>query len=399
MKTTIFILIFSHILFADVTSSKGSITFDVNADNSGEAVLTTTGLGIGTVSPSANLEVQGNGIITTSLNIGSTSVGASNLNINGSIGMSSETFSSDGNIGSHAIVFIDTSSDNVALTLPTASSITGTIYSLKKISTSNSGFISSYDLIDGNLRMILDSSNTLPYAKLLSDGSTYHVLAASEENISYQKNPTAWENLENYWKLDETSVAGGMVDSGNDLENGTYDNMEDVDLATGKFGNAADLTDSSEEISVSSHTGLVSDFTISLWIYWSGTNGSNQWIFSKLDSWDVNDMVLLFGIPSTNKMTVHRQNGVAVDWTSPSTNQWVHVVLTYDASAGQLELFYDGTSQGTKAWTSGNDPSASVTIGNNGSGGNTPYDGKIDDIRVYNKILSQSEIDSVGEGL
>lgn len=77
---------------------------------------------------------------------------------------------------------------------------------------------------------------------------------------------------------------------------------------------------------------------------------------------------------------------------------WHHVAVTYDQSAsGSIEIFVDGVSAGsqvnTAAWSW---PTAQpIELGRSHDGYWKRYDGQMDDFRIYNRILSQSEIASV----
>jgi len=63
--------------------------------------------------------------------------------------------------------------------------------------------------------------------------------------------------------------------------------------------------------------------------------------------------------------------------------------FTYDGST--VELYADATSIGTDT-ASGGHTNENVSIGNIFALGSGGYDGKIDDIRVYNKGLTSSEV-------
>ncbi len=47
-------------LCADVSSTSGNVYFDVDRDGTAEYVMNSSGFGIGTLNPSANLQVTGN---------------------------------------------------------------------------------------------------------------------------------------------------------------------------------------------------------------------------------------------------------------------------------------------------------------------------------------------------
>jgi hypothetical protein len=77
---------------------------------------------------------------------------------------------------------------------------------------------------------------------------------------------------------------------------------------------------------------------------------------------------------------------------------WHHVVVTYDQSAtGNIDIFIDGTlaasQMNTIAWSW---PTAQqIEIGKSHDGYWKRFDGQMDDFRIYNRILTSSEITSV----
>jgi hypothetical protein len=86
--------------------------------------------------------------------------------------------------------------------------------------------------------------------------------------------------------------------------------------------------------------------------------------------------------------------GGGVNWVSGSTanpvNAWTHVALTYDGS--MLRLYVNGVLASSSA------QSGAIQTNSNALriGGNVPYgeffQGLIDELRVYNRALSQAEI-------
>lgn len=176
----VFILADFEPVSADVKSTTGSILMDVNSDGVQEAVLNTTGFGIGTIAPSANLHVAGNSIVTGAMVIGgNTNTSGSNIHLSGSMGMTSVTLAGNTALGENSLVFADTSAGNVWLYLPAPSSVIGRTYMIKKVSNSNKLYINgSSALIDGAGQWTMNnsSSETRPYLNLISSGNAWYIL-------------------------------------------------------------------------------------------------------------------------------------------------------------------------------------------------------------------------------
>lgn len=183
MRFIFILLLLPFSLFASVKSTTGTIKFDVNNDASEEMVLNSTGLGIG-LTPTANLHINGNAVISDDLFIG-TATGASNLNINGSIGFNIEMVSSDTTLSGNSTVFVDTSSSNISLLLPSASSVTGRSYFIKKTDNSNDLWIYSDNNIDDESILNLTTESTgYSFVSVMSNGSQWFITNLSS-NTSF----------------------------------------------------------------------------------------------------------------------------------------------------------------------------------------------------------------------
>jgi hypothetical protein len=143
--------------------------------------LNTTGLLVGNSgSPSANLQVMGNAIVTNRLTIGSSTSGSSNLNITGTMAFSSGNFLSSGNLGNNSVVFADSSAGDIDLQLPYASTVPGFVVTVKNIGSSNTVTVSHGGLIDGQPSAVrLTAGNSVfPFVSMLSSGNEYYILSS-----------------------------------------------------------------------------------------------------------------------------------------------------------------------------------------------------------------------------
>jgi hypothetical protein len=74
------------------------------------------------------------------------------------------------------------------------------------------------------------------------------------------------------------------------------------------------------------------------------------------------------------------------------TDVWIHVLATWDGAT--MRLYKNGMEVGSlaKGGTLSADPAAGVAIGNQPAGtGDRPFDGLIDDVRIYSRTLSVEE--------
>ncbi|GAA4038790.1 hypothetical protein GCM10022248_00760 [Nonomuraea soli] len=79
----------------------------------------------------------------------------------------------------------------------------------------------------------------------------------------------------------------------------------------------------------------------------------------------------------------------------PALNAWTHLTGVYDAAAGQLRLYVNGVLQGSAAYSAAWDASGPFVVGRakwNASTNTNLWHGGVDDVRVYPKVLSTSQI-------
>ena len=83
-------------------------------------------------------------------------------------------------------------------------------------------------------------------------------------------------------------------------------------------------------------------------------------------------------------------------WTSntvnPNLNQWYHIAITYDGT-NTITPYVDGTSYGAITHTPAN--GNNLTIGDADVSSWGSFNGKIDQVRIFDKALSQSEVDTL----
>lgn len=380
--TQIFIvlLILMQSLVADIKSTTGRIKFDTQMDGQPEMTLNSTGLGIG-ITPSTNLHVNGNAAISNKLFVGG-SAGSSNLNINGTIGFGFQTVSSNTDLREHSIVLADSSSDNITLTLPYAGNVTGRQYEIKKISPSNSVWISGGgNLIDDVSPIELPESSNLASVKLISDGRQWYKI--DQKDLS---DTVASSNLVGWWKLDETSGTVALDSSGQGND-GTYIVSSDNLGVDGIISKALDIDTSTSYVSISNSNDPTDQLSVSVWV---NLDRHKNWSHFVDRGWIATNNWLVYA-PSSGLPTFSIYDGAsqttAQSSTAMSLNTWYHIVATYDGS--NMRIYVNGDLQDTTA--------ISITLNTgpirlSNTGASAYLDGKIDDARLYNKTLTASEV-------
>ena len=209
-------------LQADIKSTNGTIKFDVNLDNSEEATLNQTGLGIG-ITPSANLHINGNANITQSLTLGTTITSNSNLYISGTVGVSFETSSSNISIaenGTSSLIFLDNSNANLSVSLPFAGNLSGRQYTLKTNSNSFHAIISGGN-VNIDQKPFIKLSN-FGSCTLMSDGTEWFVIDANSLTEAWTPALTSSFLWIDASESSSITTSNGNIDSWSDLSDQSY---------------------------------------------------------------------------------------------------------------------------------------------------------------------------------
>jgi gliding motility-associated-like protein len=144
------------------------------------------------------------------------------------------------------------------------------------------------------------------------------------------------------------------------------------------------------------------DFTVSLYFKSIGVNGT-QYLFSKRDT-NCNNLqyihVRFVPITQTLSVTLRENNQEArIDHRITNGDCWQHIVVVRDANRVRLYL---NTEEVGEAGTSSRvdvENNGEIFIGSSSCLGNaeTAFDGLIDEVRIYNRSLRESEVRSLYE--
>jgi hypothetical protein len=210
------------------------------------------------------------------------------------------------------------------------------------------------------------------------------------------------EGLISYWTFDKADIEGITV---KDIFGGQdAAMMGDPAIVEGKVGDALEFDGISDWLLVSDDINAVKiptkEITLEAWVYpehfieWGGyiscfqDNGS----FEKGWTLGTNNQIS-FAIstenPDDGDGTLSYVKVGALD-----TGKWYHVVGVYDGAT--IEVYIDGKLKATSGIHSGDiayPPNAFLTIGiYKDDNEHFPHKGKIDEVRLYEKALSEDEV-------
>lgn len=194
-----------------------------------------------------------------------------------------------------------------------------------------------------------------------------------------------------HWKLDDINTTA-LDSSKLGLDGTTSGGLDGSSHSVaGQVSTALQFDGSSHYIDLGTNAAhnVATDFTLSAWvntaggavqtIFSAGNAASNNWIF-QIDASD-NLSFTEAGTPST--------------YTSSGTipaNTWTHVAITKDGDAGSNVTFYiNGVASGT-ATVGAITTSGTKEIGRRAQTTNEYFAGMLDDIYLYNRALSTTEV-------
>ena len=132
--------------------------------------------------------------------------------------------------------------------------------------------------------------------------------------------------------------------------------------------------------------------TFSAWIKFNGTSSSNDnFIKASVDS---NNQIYMAYITSTGKFRFTYKAGgtgknVEVTTDAVTTQNWIHIAMTWDASADELKGYVNGSQVASTLESLGTFSGTidAVTAGKNSLADNTYFVGYIDEISAFDEVV------------
>jgi len=263
---------------------------------------------------------------------------------------------------------------------------------------------------DGNIKIgtyggdyfhgFIDEVKIYPYARtaaqIKADYNAGKARASSSAGVSSSfGNPQSSitnlsDGLVGYWKMDESS--GNAVDSSGNGNIGTW-NGTGSHYSAGKFGNGGEFNGSDDYVAIGEV--ISSDdfdaYTISVWANSSGyVNSVNAVVRDSGGTW-------LYITHNSNDKWQFRY------WDSESTShnlysnntitegEWCHIIITNDGSSQYM--YIDGVQVDSENASGFQANNFGLTI----SSSSGPFNGFIDEVRIYNRALTAREVKALYE--
>lgn len=211
-----------------------------------------------------------------------------------------------------------------------------------------------------------------------------------------------------HWKLDEMAGTSTADASGTGNTGALGTSPNNPAWTTGRIGGALDFDGTNDVVNAGSGSTLdnLAAVTVSAWIRADALGGGSRGrIVTKasgigpFSGWHLhvepsNRLRFRVDYATTDLDRMTDDNAIAL-------GAWRHVVATWtgSATATNVKIYVDGVEISYSLTTNGagsrvDDASSSFYLGNE-SGGTRAFDGLLDDVRVYNRVLSAAEIAAV----
>ncbi len=242
----------------------------------------------------------------------------------------------------------------------------------------------------------------------------YQIGATTKIAVTPKSNPTLQTGLVGHWTFDGKDLQQNATDSSGQGNTGYLTSFTSTTTIPGRLGQALSFDGVDDYVSAGTMGTLSSNFntaTISAWVKLNRTtiqvlagtlNTTTGNAFYRIalnfditsGSNDVGEIQVFVRSQSDNQLI----GGITIN-TGISDGKWHHLVATHDKPNGLIAIYIDGvaktvsyTSQSTgTTWVAWQHPLLLGALNNSGTAQNF-WNGSLDDVRIYNRALSQEEI-------
>jgi len=192
-----------------------------------------------------------------------------------------------------------------------------------------------------------------------------------------------------HWKFDD-GASNTATDSVGNAHPGTIGGT--ANWVTGQVGGALDFDGSTNYVDIQGDNPIISGtFSLTMWVYARNIPFAtdNRMPLSN-DSW-VDGAIHVHIMPETSIFKIDTKNGTDISSNAVfQADQWYHVAGTLDA-AGESKIYINGVLDNS---ATGKSKEYFIGPANIGAYQNNSrfFDGMIDDVRIYNRVLPEVEI-------
>lgn len=226
------------------------------------------------------------------------------------------------------------------------------------------------------------------YDRALSASEIETLYESGKAKLNSSQTDRLTDGLVGMWSFDGPDISGTTAyDRSGNGNHGTLTNGPQP--AIGKVGQALDFDGSDDNVEISDDASHNVDYlTVSFWVKWDSCDSQHDLIIK-----DYQDRVFAIYMYSATilrfwAMSSNDWIGAGYDVSfDPTIGQWYHIVGTYGET--YQRLYIDKVEQYEAEHGGVLDKGSDITF----SGGGYDYlDGQLDEVRIYNRALSEDEI-------
>jgi hypothetical protein len=200
--------------------------------------------------------------------------------------------------------------------------------------------------------------------------------------------------LVGHWTFDGKDMVQNVADSSGQGNNGNLVGYTSTTTVAGKIGQALGFNGTSQYVDVSTVPTASNPLSVSAWVYPTSFSQSSFGGGVGGTIIDENEgggsAGWLLGINNSNRIWFWPSGGGDIFSTDTvPLNRWTHVVATYDGT--KLRLYINGKLDSTQTMTTPQGSASFFRIGKR-SWITGFWKGSLDDVRIYNRALSTSEV-------
>ncbi|MBN1764024.1 MAG: LamG domain-containing protein [Sedimentisphaerales bacterium] len=224
---------------------------------------------------------------------------------------------------------------------------------------------------------------------LFSNNNPVTLTMNSTMNITASFVAQTTDSLVGHWPLDETTgtVAADLSESNN---HGILLNGAGFDGTPGIINNALRFDGNNDAVQISTVNWNLYRGTISLWAYADNLTGTLYLFGHTIGSWS--NRLQLYMDDGHLGLGLGDSHTTATDIFNMVTHQWVHIALVWNGT--NYIVYVNGTARANGTYTGLTSFESYADIGNNGNNTDRAqaFNGLIDEVRIYNHVLDNSEI-------
>ena len=272
----------------------------------------------------------------------------------------------------------------------------------------------------GQFHGYIDEVKIYPYARTADQikqdysAGLSGVKSNSGVSVAFGGSSDKWlsDGLVGYWKMDEIATTSGAIDSSGNGNDGTY--YGNASTTGGKFGNGGVFDGDGDKVDMGidkNYINGVESASMSAWIKAESFSGNNVILgVAKNNSGVVNGSSRLtcflgtVGAVQCGGRSADSDSYQYEETTSTlNTGEWYSIVGVIDYKNDDIKIFVNGEEWATTGAvnfsqdTTSNTNSDGSSIGAEESSTSNPFEGQIDEVRIYNRALSKSEVKKLYE--